>query len=87
MIAAIKQALKDYGEYTYYDKGPDEVIGMRPWMQRLFALPIPEVVTALEEVLAWEHGEPFVRDIVVDWDTQESFDALLDASPVLAELY
>ncbi len=87
IIQAIKDGLKKFGEYNYYDKGPSEVMFMEKWTKQLRALGAEEAAKVLLVVLQYEHGEPFARHIVVDWDTRDDFDTLLDQNQRLSNLY
>ena len=78
MIAEIKTALRQFGEYTFHDKGPSEVMNLHDIANRLRAMPVADAVQALESVVAArpEEGERFVSELMVgsleDWD--ELFD-------------
>lgn len=87
IIAAIQAALKRFGEYSYYDKGASEIMDVGVWEKKLNALPLAERVAILESVLDHEHGEQFVRSVVMNSDGNDDFDEFLDASPRLAEFY
>lgn len=64
-IEAIKEALKDFGEYTYYDKGASEVIEVGHYSNSFRSMTAKDTAQVLLEVLKYEHGEPFVSDAIV----------------------
>lgn len=46
-FAALKDAKKQFGEYSYHDKGADEVMDVGELVTELRKLPIEEVVSEL----------------------------------------
>lgn len=67
-VAEIKYALKMFGEYTYNDKGPHEVMDMGSFISKFKALPALETKKILLEVLELDQqfGEKFVSAVLVD---------------------
>lgn len=61
-IKEIKAAMKMFGSYSYYDKGPDEVMKVN-W-KPLIKLSQQERVQVLKELLAFKDGQPLAYAIV-----------------------
>lgn len=79
----IDKALKVFGEYNYYDKGPYEVMDMRKIMKRFNAMPATEVRDVLLEVMKHPHGEKFAT-VVLDNSqgrSDEEFEIMEQACP------
>lgn len=53
-IKAIEYALKMFGEYTYYDKGPEEVMDVN--IKPLLKLSQPDRIKVIKELMAYKHG-------------------------------
>lgn len=87
-IDAIEAALKSFGEYSYYDKGADEVMGVGAFENAFKKMEAKDVAALLEEVAKYKHGSPFVQSVISGLDCMgEWFDRLLEESKVLAEYY
>ena len=71
IIDEIDKALKQFGEYSYLDKGAEEVMSVGKISTRLKDMSAIEIVTVLEEVEK-EHRlpEPFLSAVIMslqDW--------------------
>ncbi len=73
-VKAIKDALKQFGEYHYYDKGAHEV--MEVDFESLLALPQAERVLVIKELMAHKHGQQLC--IALESDIQDLPDAEAD---------
>ena len=54
-IKSIKQALKMFGEHSFYDKGADEVMDINT--KPIEKLPQVERVKVIKELMAYKHGQ------------------------------
>ena len=71
IIDQIDKALKQFGEYSYLDKGAEEVMDVGKISARLKDMSVIEILTVLEEVEK-EHRlpEPFLSEVIMslqDW--------------------
>lgn len=69
----IKKAIKQFGEYTYFDKGPREVLDISKYINSFKEMKGEEVSNILFDLLAVDkkYGEAFVSAVLVelqDWD-------------------
>jgi len=62
----IKEALKLFGEYNYYDKGAHE--SMEIPSEELLEMEPEFIASILVELLKFEHGEPFVEACIFSLD-------------------
>jgi len=83
IITAIKLALKEFGEYTYYDKGAAEVMDIPAIVERLKLMTNAEIVAVLGELDKVESEVvdtgPCLSDICYafdDWTETERCDCL-----------
>lgn len=86
-VADINDAVTNYGVITYYDKGPFEVMDIDIHVNAIKKMEPDEAATILSEVLKTEHGEPFVRSVLIGLDEWEHFDKMLDNNNYLADVY
>lgn len=89
ILNQMRTALKEFGEYAFEDKGPDEVMAIQPIVDALKSMPAAEARTVLEEVHdGGDGGYALASYLVVSLDDQpeEWWDTLMQ-SEVLAELY
>lgn len=84
--AKIKEALKMFGEYPYYDKGPHEVMDIDELVREAEKLPIEELISELNLLAAYEHGEPAVNAILHSVDEDQKFEKLFEDDD-LSEMY
>ena len=63
ITTAINKAVKQFGEYTLYDKGAHEIMALQEWVPTIKALE-DQAVTCLREVLKHEHGDLFIREFL-----------------------
>lgn len=87
-IGEIKTALKQFGEYSYYDKGPNEVMDMPSiCFKRMSDMDAKQIADVLAEVREYKHGERFVSEVLVDLqESAQKLDALYEDKR-LADLY
>ena len=91
-VAAIKEALKMFGEYAYFDKGAGEIMFMQDFTDRFHTMKPQEVGIILIEVrdkLGKRYASKFVQAIVScsDCMPEEWFSALLNFDPYLTDMY
>lgn len=72
MCSDISDALRNFGEYLYSDKGPSEVMDVDHWEEKIRSLPADEAETILIELAGTgHHGEMLASEILCnlqDWD-------------------
>jgi len=72
IIEKIDEALKQFGEYNYEDKGAREVMDLGEIAKRLKEMDASEIVAVLTEVEKnHRYPEPFLRDIISSLDNWE----------------
>ena len=88
IIKDIKTALDQFGTYTYYDKGAEEVMDMYSYLNKASKMDADELAKILLEVLDYEHGSQFVSCLLCDLDfmPDDYWDKLMEF-PQLEELY
>lgn len=67
----LQAAKKQFGEYSYHDKGASEVMDLRPIIDTLRELPINEVISELTALNQMEDTSILVMEIIMelqDWD-------------------
>lgn len=86
-VKDIRAAVKRFGEYSYEDKGPRDV--MRLPTEELKALSVEEVEETLRLVIDKDerYGEKFVATVLVDLDTWDKFDDLMKTGNWLSAYY
>jgi hypothetical protein len=85
-IKIIKEALRQFGEYSYHDKGPDEVIDMNTVLYAFKGMTAKQIADVLAEVRAYKFGDPFVSSVLVDLQDEPGMDDLY-ADKRLEELF
>lgn len=70
-IKEIEEGLAEFGRYTYYDKGANEVVEV-PSYKDFKDHPPEEIKKVLKEILQHEHGEPFVSAILYNLQDYDS---------------
>ncbi len=68
-IKAIESAIKEFGSYTYHDKGPKEVMDLYSLVTRFKTMSMSELAGLLNEVLKHEDGETFVSSVLLELQT------------------
>lgn len=63
-INEIKKAIKQFGVYSYKDKGPTEVMNPSPLVREISALTPEEAKQVLIEIFEYKNGEPFVSHVI-----------------------
>jgi hypothetical protein len=85
IIDKLDYAIKQFGSYTFEDKGPDEVIDIPSIKNKLSNKPIKEIAKILSEVLDnypnYGHASSLVNYIIGEFDnlSDEDFEELLDS--------
>lgn len=82
----IKEALRLFGEYPFYDKGPNEVMDIDELVREAKKLPIEELISELKLLATYEHGEPVVSVILHSVDEDPKFKKLFEDDD-LFEMY
>lgn len=73
----IKKALKQFGEYSYLDKGPDEVMDMDAICKRTEDMSAKQIADVLAEVRKdKEFGDRFVETILYNLQDRDGMDDL-----------
>lgn len=76
MVYDIHHALEQFGEYSFNDKGPGEVMEVYHWVGQVQGLPVAEAADVLLQLASTgRHGEKLASEILLelqDWD--ELFD-------------
>jgi hypothetical protein len=82
IIKDLKEALKMFGTYNYYDKGVDEVFNYRPIVKELEKMSAKDAGTLMKELSAYEHGPHLVNALANDLDHMPEvwFTEMLDLS-------
>jgi len=68
IIVKLDEALRQFGEHSYYDKGPGEVMDVAEITVELMSMPATAAGNVLAEVGEHQHGEDLVRDLLNDMD-------------------
>ena len=87
-IRDIKSALKEFGRYSYFDKGAEEVMDLSPVVNTLKMMTAEQIVLVLTEVSKFKDAEPFLRAVfyrLQDWENEKEAEALFKTE--LAEEY
>ena len=76
----LHSAIKDFGEYSFFDKGPDEVMDINSIITELKDLPLIEIGGIFSEILNEEkkYGKNLVDCLVGCLDDREDFDDLFE---------
>lgn len=79
----IDEALEMFGRYSYYDKGPTEVMFMNEIVDELNSMPATKVRDLLKKVMNHPHGERFVSAVMVMSQdrSDEDFEIMEQACP------
>jgi len=68
----IEEALKLFGEYNYYDKGPHEVMDVNPLVAEIEKLSDEELADVCIDLMNHPHGtffmDSFIEDLEFDYD-------------------
>jgi len=67
-IKRIDEALKEFGRYSYYDKGADEVMDIPDVVLELKGMTKDEILSVLTEVSKYEHAKPFLCAVIGSLD-------------------
>lgn len=63
-IDMLDAALAEFGEYSYYDRGPDEVMDVSALAESIQGLPDAEIRDVLAGICTHPHGEVLVRELL-----------------------
>ena len=64
VLASLEASLKQFGTYSYYDKGVDEVFDARPVVNHVKTLSSKDAVEYLQKLAEHAHGEHLVSHVV-----------------------
>ena len=67
-IKRIDEALKEFGRYSYYDKGADEVMDIPDVVLELKGMTKDEILSVLTEVSKHERANPFLCAVIGSLD-------------------
>jgi len=65
-IKRIDEALYEFGRYSYYDKGADEVMDIPDVVLELKGMTKDEILSVLTEVSKYEHAKPFLCAVLTE---------------------
>lgn len=85
IIYDISEAIKEFGEYTYYDKGANEVMSVTTFVDDFRDMSIIEVRDVLAQIMTYKHGKPFVSDAIQrlsEYLSDEDYRTLLEDEAV-----
>lgn len=73
ILEDINKAIKQFGEYAYFDKGAQEVMDIDSWIYSFRRLPASEAAAVLRSVVdnSPQYGELFVSAVLTElqeWD-------------------
>ena len=71
-IKRIDEALKEFGRYSYYDKGADEVMDISDVVLELKGMTKDEILSVLTEVSKYEHARPFLSAVMGSLEDREN---------------
>jgi hypothetical protein len=71
IINTIEEALKEFGRYSYYDKGADEVMENNTLLIR--QLPQTDRLTVVKELMDYEHGQNYLASFQGDFEVGDEF--------------
>lgn len=83
----LNQALKEFGEYTYRDKGAEEIMDVKVYYDFLKAKQASEVIAFLEELYQLDkNSEKLISAILMRLQDCDDFDRYME-SDILAKLF
>ncbi len=76
----LHSAIKDFGEYSFFDKGPDEVMDIDSIVTELEKLPLNQIGKILSSILDEEekYGRNLAESLVGSLDHREDFEELFE---------
>jgi len=76
----LHSAIKQFGEYSFFDKGPDEVMDINSIVIELEKLPLNQIGKILSSILDEEkvYGRNLAESLVGSLDHREDFDDLFE---------
>jgi len=78
---ALNEALARFGPYTYYDKGPEEVMDVAALEDGLLGLDARDAAALLGALWEHQHGHILAGRLLASQETREDFTAVLAACP------
>ncbi|KKM97502.1 hypothetical protein LCGC14_1167530 [marine sediment metagenome] len=66
IIEEMHLSLKEYGTYTFWDKGPQEVMGVSEWASKIENLPADEARELLETICDYSKEGAKLANCIVD---------------------
>jgi len=85
-IAAVRAAIKQFGEYNYFDKGPQEVMDIPAFAKKTSDMTAVQIADVFAAIRQRKYGEEFVRTMLVELQEYPAMDALYEDAR-LADLY
>ena len=85
-ISEIKKVIKQYGEYTYWNKGADEVMDIPKYVKELQTLSDNELYITLKEIGKHDLSKPFMSAVLSRFEELPVMDKLIE-SGILNDLY
>ena len=77
-LKRIKTAIKQFGEYSYYDKGPTEVMDMGEIDLQMKDMNSKQIGDLLMCMRKKKYGEEFVREVLCCLQDRKDLDDLYD---------
>ena len=75
----IKAAIKEFGRYSYVDKGPSEVMNLVPIREAFEAMEPKAVADVLADVrMLKDFGDQFVAEMLVDLQESPKLEAIYE---------
>lgn len=81
-IKDIKDAIRMFGEYSYQDKGANEVMNLHKYVAHCNSLSGPEVITYLKEVMKYKNHSPFVDNLLCELQEHKDFESIVEDEEV-----
>ena len=81
VLDALNEAIARFGPYTYYDKGPEEVMDVAEFGSGLLGLDVPAAAALLGRLWEHQHGHVLAARLLVSQAGRTDFAALLAACP------
>lgn len=85
-LQRIKTAIKQFGEYSYYDKGPTEVMDMVEIDSRMKGMNSKQLGDLLASIRRKKYGVEFVREVLCCLQDRKDLDDLYEDERV-SDLY
>lgn len=79
----IDKAIKNFGEYNYYDKGPHEVMPLDVLLNKTKDMTGKEIADLLVEVRKHKYGDEFVSKVFVNLQEREDMEDLYNDARII----